>query len=51
MPWWTHIKSLNLKDNYEGKAKILSEPHDQEKGLMMQFTDPNGVLWHVREGE
>ena len=47
--WWSNIKELNLNENYEGKAKILSEPHEQEGSLMMQFTDPSSVLWYVRE--
>jgi ribosomal protein RSM22 (predicted rRNA methylase) len=32
-----------------GVAKVLSAPHAQEGGVMMQFCDPSGVLWHVRE--
>jgi len=48
--WWSKIRELNVNENYEGKAKILSEPHEQEGSLMMQLVDPSGVLWHVREG-
>lgn len=48
--WWLKINELDLDNNYQGKAKIFSKPHQQEGGLMMQFTDPTGVLWHVREG-
>jgi hypothetical protein len=28
---------------------VLSAPNEQEGGVMMQFCDPAGVLWHVRE--
>ena len=48
--WWSKVKTLNINENYEGKAKIFSEPHEQEGSLMMQIGDPSGVLWHVREG-
>ncbi len=48
--WWSNIKRLDISENYEGEAKVFSEPHEQEGSLMMQFTDPTGVLWHVREG-
>ncbi len=48
--WWSMIRELNVNDSYGSDAKILSEPHQQEGGSMMQFTDPSGVLWHVREG-
>jgi uncharacterized glyoxalase superfamily protein PhnB len=30
-------------------ARVLAEPHDQEGGRMMQFADPAGVLWHIRQ--
>jgi catechol 2,3-dioxygenase-like lactoylglutathione lyase family enzyme len=48
--WWSEVKKLKINENYEGKAKVFSEPHQQEGGLMMQLADPSGVLWHVREG-
>ncbi|MEH6455828.1 MAG: VOC family protein [Cocleimonas sp.] len=49
--WWSKIREIKVNDSYGDDAKILAEPHQQEGGLMMQFTDPTGVLWHVREGE
>lgn len=49
--WWSKIKKLNINENYDGKAKVHSEPHQQEGSLMMQLIDPSGVLWHVREGK
>ena len=48
--WWSEVKKLKIDENYEGKAKVFSEPHEQEGSLMMQLADPSGVLWHVREG-
>ncbi|MEB8431870.1 hypothetical protein OO007_06490 [Cocleimonas sp. KMM 6892] len=48
--WWENVKPLNITENYEGKAKVFAEPHEQEGGQMMQIGDPAGVLWHIREG-
>jgi deoxyadenosine/deoxycytidine kinase len=47
--WALHLDSLDLLNRYGGVAKVLSAPHEQEDGVMMQFCDPAGVLWHVRE--
>ena len=47
--WWSHIKSMRFDHAYGGTARVLAEPHRQEDGLMMQFSDPSGVLWHVRQ--
>jgi catechol 2,3-dioxygenase-like lactoylglutathione lyase family enzyme len=47
--WALHLDSLDLVNRYGGAAKVLSAPHEQEGGVMMQFCDPAGVLWHVRE--
>lgn len=47
--WARHLDSLDLPHRYGGVAKVLSPPHAQEGGIMMQFCDPAGVLWHVRE--
>jgi predicted enzyme related to lactoylglutathione lyase len=47
--WALHLDSLDLVKRYGGVAKVLSAPHEQEGGIMMQFCDPAGVLWHVRE--
>ena len=49
--WWSRINNMNLDEEYEKKAKVLSEPHDQEEGLMMQLADPSGVLWHIRQSK
>lgn len=49
--WARHLDSLDLVKRYGGVAKVLSDPHMQEGGIMMQFCDPAGVLWHVREVE
>ncbi len=49
--WFEHLKNLDLHNNYNGLAKIFSEPHDEEHGsVIMQFGDPTGVLWHVYQG-
>jgi hypothetical protein len=40
---------MRLEEAYGGTARVLAEPHDQEGGLMMQFADPSGVLWHIRQ--
>ena len=48
--WWSKINDLNFGERYGNTAKVLSEPHHQEGGQMMQITDPSGVLWHIREG-
>lgn len=45
--WSSHLKTMRF-DAYSG-AKILAEPHRQEGGMMMQFADPSGVLWHIRQ--
>ena len=48
--WWSKINKLNIEEKFGNTAKVLSKPHDQEGGRMMQITDPSGVLWHIREG-
>lgn len=47
--WWSHINAMDLSRSYGGSARVLAEPHKQEGGLMMQFADPSGVLWHIRQ--
>ena len=47
--WARHLEDLDLVHRYGGKAKVLAAPHEQEGGVMMQFCDPAGVLWHVRQ--
>lgn len=47
--WWSHITAMRFNDAYGGTAKVIAEPHTQEGGRMMQFSDPSGVLWHVRQ--
>ncbi len=47
--WWSHIKGLRVDENYGETARVLAEPHSQEGGLMMQLSDPSGVLWHIRQ--
>ena len=47
--WSLHLEGLDLPHRYGGKAKVLAAPHAHEGGVMMQFCDPAGVLWHVRE--
>ena len=47
--WWSHIKAMAFDETYGTTARVLAEPHDQQGGLMMQFSDPSGVLWHVRQ--
>lgn len=48
--WWSKINNLNIEEKFGNTAKVLSKPHNQEGGIMMQITDPSGVLWHIREG-
>ena len=47
--WWSHIKNMRFDETYGGTARVLSEPHGQDGGQMMQFSDPAGVLWHIRQ--
>ena len=47
--WWSHIRAMRFNGAYGGTAKVIAEPHTQEGGRMMQFSDPSGVLWHVRQ--
>lgn len=47
--WFAHIKEMRFEHAYGGTARVLAEPHAQDNGVMMQFADPAGVLWHVRE--
>lgn len=48
--WWSKINNINIEEKFGNTAKVLSKPHNQEGGIMMQITDPSGVLWHIREG-
>lgn len=47
--WARHLEGLDLLGRYGSTARVLAAPHPQEGGIMMQFCDPAGVLWHVRE--
>lgn len=47
--WWAHIKAIGFHNTYGGTARVINEPHHQEGGVMMQFSDPSGVLWHIRQ--
>ena len=47
--WWGQIKDIVQKTKYKEHVNVFSEPHEQEGSIMMQFSDPSGVLWHVRE--
>lgn len=47
--WAQHLEALDLTASYGNTARVLAAPHQQEGGVMMQFCDPAGVLWHVRE--
>lgn len=47
--WWSKNAPILNSDAYRDHIKVFTEPHDQEGALMMQFCDPSGVLWHVRE--
>jgi catechol 2,3-dioxygenase-like lactoylglutathione lyase family enzyme len=47
--WRAHLGALHLSEVYGGEARVINEPHPQEGGRMMQFSDPAGVLWHVRQ--
>jgi len=47
--WWSHIRTMDFKEAYGDTARVIAEPHDQQGGLMMQFADSSGVLWHIRE--
>lgn len=48
--WWSHIQDMKLDTNFQGKARVLAGPHQQEGGYMLQLSDPAGVLWHLRQG-
>jgi hypothetical protein len=47
--WSSHINAMAFHETYGGTARVIAEPHNQEGGLMMQFSDPSGVLWHLRQ--
>lgn len=47
--WASRINKVDFANNYGNKARLLSQPHEQEGGLMMQLSDPSGVLWHIRQ--
>jgi hypothetical protein len=49
--WASRINEVDFANDYDNKARVLSQPHEQEGALMMQFTDPSGVLWHVRQSD
>lgn len=48
--WHERIKKLNLEENYNGLAKVFSEPHEENGSLIMNVGDPSGVLWHIFQG-
>lgn len=48
--WYKHLAKLDFPNNYEGLAKMFGEPRQESGSLIMQFTDPYGVLWHIFEG-
>jgi len=49
--WHKKIVNLDLANNYGGLAKVFSEPHaDEHGGVIMNITDPSGVLWHIYQG-
>ncbi len=47
--WHKKLAGIDWQGTYGGSAKMLSEPHEQEGAMMMQITDPSGVLWHIRQ--
>ena len=47
--WWANSRAVFAQQVYSD-ARVLSEPHDQDGAVMMQFCDLSGVLWHVRQG-
>jgi catechol 2,3-dioxygenase-like lactoylglutathione lyase family enzyme len=47
--WWSHIQQMRLDVEFGGAARAIAGPHRQEGGMMMQFADPCGVLWHIRQ--
>ena len=47
--WSAHLRSMSVNYTYGGAARVIAEPHNQEGGMMMQFSDPSGVLWHIRQ--
>jgi len=47
--WSSRIDEMDFANKYDNKARILSQPHEQEGAQMMQIADPSGVLWHIRQ--
>ncbi len=49
--WFEKVVNMDLEKNYGELAKVFSEPHADEYGsLIMNITDPSGVLWHIYQG-
>ena len=48
--WHERVKKLELSENYGEHAKVFSEPHEEFGSLIMNLTDPSGVLWHIYQG-
>lgn len=47
-PWWKHLTSLNLEEDFGVAAPIA--PRMEPWGLRVAyFWDPAGVLWHLAE--
>lgn len=47
--WHKKLAGIDWQGTYGSSAKMLSGPHEQEGAMMMQVTDPSGVLWHIRQ--
>lgn len=48
--WYEHIKQLQLTETYGELAKIYAPPYEEAGSLMMNVSDPSGVLWHIYQG-
>jgi uncharacterized glyoxalase superfamily protein PhnB len=47
-PWWNHINSLDLANQFGVKPPIA--PRVEAWGLTVAYVfDPTGVLWHFAE--
>ena len=47
--WSARINDIDFAKNYDNKPRVFSQPHEQQGALMMQISDPAGVLWHIRQ--
>lgn len=47
--WWDHIRALDLPSRFAVKSP--GAPKQEDWGLVLNVTDPSGVLWRIAEAK